>query len=123
MIRCEERAADREYLALGRYYYNNLRDKNNPVTEAHCAELEAIEVRLEKALNQLEQFYQADGKDSDCVIVESEDGPSAAFVAGGEIEEVTLDDVQAFDHDPEQPADPAAEPVPSEENADLPFEG
>ena len=42
VIRCEEKAAEKEYLALGRYYYNNLRDKDNPVTEPHCVELESI---------------------------------------------------------------------------------
>ena len=26
VIRCEEKAAERAYLALGRYYYHNLRD-------------------------------------------------------------------------------------------------
>ena len=35
-IRCQEKAAEKEYLALGRYYYHNLRDKENDVTEAHC---------------------------------------------------------------------------------------
>ena len=46
VIKCEEQAAEKEYLALGRYYYNNLRDPSNAVTEPHCAELEAIEARL-----------------------------------------------------------------------------
>ena len=30
-IRCQEKAAEKEYLALGRYYYNVLRDPDNPV--------------------------------------------------------------------------------------------
>lgn len=106
VIRCEEKAAEREYVALGRYYYNNLRDKNNAVTEAHCVELEAIEERLEKALDQLEQFYQADHND--------------VLAIKGEAEEITLDDVESFDSDPipEQEAEEQAD-----ENANLPFEG
>lgn len=117
VIRCEEKAAEREYVALGRYYYNNLRDKNNAVTEAHCVELEAIEERLEKALDQLEQFYQAD---HNVLVIEGEDGPTAICAIDGEAEEITLDDVESFDSDPipEQEAEEQAD-----ESANLPFEG
>ncbi len=134
VIRCEEAAAEKEYLALGRYYYNNLRDKNNPVTEAHCAELEAIEGRLEKALDQLEQFYQADARDAASIgVIGGEDGPTAMCMSNGEAEEVTLEDVKRFDHDPLEPVpaeqapagQASAEQIPAEsdENAGLPFEG
>ena len=112
-IRCQEKAAEKEYLALGRYYYHNLRDKENDVTEAHCLALDEIEQRLDAALDQLSQCYSA----------------SEAR------EEVTLEDVQAFDQDPAAqaapapveaaPAEeaPAATPAPAEENENLPFEG
>ena len=122
VIRCEEAAAEKEYLALGRYFYNNLRNKGNDVTEAHCAELEEIEARLEKALDQLEQLYQTDG-------------PTALgiFVPEEEKEEITLEDVECFDHDPDlipegAAVEPQETPAPTddgiaEENADLPFEG
>ena len=124
VIRCEEAAAEKEYLALGRYYYNNLRDQNNPVTEAHCAELEAIEGRLEKALDQLEQFYQADSKESASVgIIVGADGPTAVYVRDGEAEEITLEDVKRFDHDPTKAAEEAPVPAQPDENAGLPFEG
>ncbi|MCH5353249.1 MAG: hypothetical protein J1E06_07275 [Acutalibacter sp.] len=126
VIRCEEAAAEKEYLALGRYFYNNLRDKGNDVTEAHCAELEEIEARLEKALDQLEQLYQTE---------------DPIFVPEEEKEEITLEDVECFDHDPdlipegtpaetaEVPAEKPEVPVSAVddgiagENADLPFEG
>lgn len=121
VIRCQEKAAEKEYLALGRYYYHSLRDKENDLTEAHCVALDQIEESLDNALNQLEKFYG--GEDSR--------------------EEVTLEDVQSFDQDPEAapvvgapveaaPAEeaPAAEPAPVqqeaapvEENDSLPFEG
>lgn len=112
-LRCQEKAAEKEYLALGRYYYHNLRDKENDVTEAHCLALDEIEQRLDAALDQLSQCYSA----------------SEAR------EEVTLEDVQAFDQDPAAqaaptpveaaPAEeaPAATPAPAEENENLPFEG
>ena len=125
VIQCEEKAANKEYLALGRYYYNNLRDKSNPVTEPHCAEIETIEARLDKALTELENSYN-----SQLAPVEFED----------ESEEITLEDVECYDEDPmpevgvqeqvsqegdtppeELPVSPeAAEPT---ENDDLPFEG
>lgn len=50
VLRCEERAAQKEYLALGRYYYNTLRDKSNPVAEPHCEALDDIELRIDAAL-------------------------------------------------------------------------
>lgn len=138
VIRCEERAAEREYLALGRYYYNNLRDGSNPVTEAHCAQLDEINARTDRALNQLEQFYQMDKafqeESGSVAVIEGEDGPTAVFVKDGDAEEITLDDVESFDSDPmaeptpapaTAPAPEAAKPLaPAEpgENDNLPFE-
>lgn len=131
VIRCQEKAAEKEYLALGRYYYHSLRDKENPVTEGHCASLDQIERALDSALDQLEKFYGSQEKAR---------------------EEVTLEDVQVFDEAPTAPAEapapgetasPAQQPAPStdagapaegpapqqasqapaEEGTDLPFEG
>lgn len=131
VIRCQEKAAEKEYLALGRYYYHSLRDKENPVTEGHCASLDQIERALDSALDQLEKFYGSQEEAR---------------------EEVTLEDVQVFDEDPTAPveapapgetASPAQQPTPStdagapaegtaprqasqapaEEGTDLPFEG
>ena len=131
VIRSEEHAAEKQYLALGRYYYHNLRDKNDPVTEAHCAELDEIETRLESALSQLDLFYQLDQaqkgevgiidrEDGSIGVISGEDGPTAVFISepsgDGAAEEITLDDVQCYDSDPTEAADPA-------ENDDLPFEG
>lgn len=130
VIRCEEKAAEKQYLALGRYYYHNLRDKNNPVTEAHCADLDEIETRLESALTQLDLFYQMDQaqkSDSGLIgIIRGGDGPTAVFpteaAESGVAEEVTLDDVQCYDSDPAT-SDPAADAADPAENDNLPFEG
>ena len=111
VIRCQEKAAEREYLALGRYYYHSLRDKDNIVTESHCAALDQIEEALDNALDQLEKFY---GKEDQ--------------------EEITLEDVESYDQEPTWEEEPApekepplpqaeAQPAPAEENDDLPFEG
>ncbi len=136
VIRCEEKASQREYLALGRYYYNNLRDSSNSVTESHCAQLDEIEGRLDKALTQLEQFYQQEQNDGITVTIDiakdkaapasgssvgGADGPTAACAkkGGATIEEVTLDGVKEFDHEP-TPEEAAEE---AKETEDLPFEG
>lgn len=93
VIRAQESAAEQQYLALGRYYYNNLRDPSNEVTEGHCAQLDAIEARLDSALTSLEQLYQA----------------APQLVSPEEMEEVDLEDVQEFDADPLETIEPAME--------------
>ena len=56
--RCEERAAEKEYLALGRYYYNALRNKDDAIAEAHCSRIDSIEQRRDAALQELESLAQ-----------------------------------------------------------------
>lgn len=120
VIRCQQKAAEKEYLALGRYYYHNLRDQENAVTEPHCVSLDQIEQDLDKALDQLEKFYGEE---------EQESGR----------EEVTLEDVTEYEQDPvsqeEAPSQACQQPKPQEpqpapqqaepgnENDSLPFEG
>ncbi len=77
VLRCEERAAQKEYAALGRYYYNTLRDKENPVAEPHCEALDAIELRIDAALAMMQAASQ----------------PEA-------YEEVDLCDVEYYDEEP-----------------------
>lgn len=128
VIRCEEKAAERAYLALGRYYYHNLRDADNAVTEPHCIDIEAAEQRIDAAVAKLEALCHEEGEE--------------------EIEEITLDDVRELVPDAQPaPADDAipeglvdeaveaaapasvqpeteAEPVPAEKDAseELPYE-
>ena len=54
VIRCEEKAEERAYLALGRYYYHNLRDAENTVTEPYCIDIEAAQKRIDAAVEKLE---------------------------------------------------------------------
>ena len=58
VIRCEEKAAERAYLALGRYYYNNMRNAANADTEHHCIDIEAAEKRIEDAMQKLEALLR-----------------------------------------------------------------
>lgn len=126
VIRCEERAAEKEYLALGRYYYNALRDKANPVAEPHCEALDAIEARLDAALQDMqarasENYLGSIGPDAYSIgVISGFDDDGACPPAEGEYEEVDLSDVACFDEDPSLP--PAGASAP-EENTTLPFEG
>lgn len=125
-LKFEEKAAEKHYLALGRYYYNNLRDAKNETTEAHCAELDTIQSRINVAMNQLEEYYAEESKKR-----------------AASVEEIDLDDVIEVDADakteqaeaPEEEADTTSNeksetPEPEkesqgadkEENDSLPFE-
>lgn len=138
VIRCEENAAEKEYLALGRYYYNALRDADNPIAESHCARIDQINARRDSALEQLEQLSQEEI--ASIGFIEGEDGPTAVFLAGktksgsifrfrkgqGEMtvtpgddedaEEIDLSDVECFDSDPTLPQ-PETAPVEAVEVA------
>lgn len=141
VIRCQERAAEKEYIALGRYYYNALRDKNNPVAEPHCANIDKLQAQRDSALEQLEQTV----REGQVTVAENEDGPTATifhFEKGPvEItvsrdpkpetsEEIDLAGVECFDHDP-MPEDNGDKvdftfnpPVdPPTDDIELPFEG
>ena len=128
VIRCEEQAAEKQYLALGRYYYNNLRDKNNSVTEAHCGELEAIEARLDAALLQLEKFYSLEETKTDSLREEIdledvqclEEPPKAQEIPSSLPEEEEL--LPAQEEAVSAPLQEEAVPAAPSENDDLPFE-
>ena len=83
VIRCEEKAEERAYLALGRYYYHNLRDAENTVTEPYCIDIEAAQKRIDAAVEKLEALTREDDSEA-------------------EEEEITLDDVQEYTPTPEE---------------------
>lgn len=127
VIRCQERAAEREYLALGRYYYNAMRDKENTVAEEHCKRLDQIQAQLDSTLESLEQAVRDRAEAASIGVASGEDGTLFHFGGGPfeitvkrdvvyhpedeDSEEIDLSDVESFDHDPmpEAPASPAAE--------------
>lgn len=86
VLRCKKRAIEKEYLALGRYYYNALRDKNNSITEGHCANIDQHQDDVDRILNTLEgleqaAFFSSDGKSAASIaVISGADGPSAVFV-------------------------------------------
>lgn len=57
VIRREEQISEKAYIALGKYYYHNLRDVNDPVTEPHCAAVEESSRRMDRAITRLEEIF------------------------------------------------------------------
>lgn len=139
VIRCQERAAEKEYLALGRYYYNALRNKGDQVTEDHCARLDKINALLDSTLESLEKSVR-EPEASSVAVIGGYDGPTTVHVkepkedgtifhfGGGPLEitvtrdvvyhpedenseEIDLSDVESFDHDPMPEETPAPAPV------------
>ncbi len=57
VIRREERISEKAYIALGKYYYHNLRDENDPVTEPHCVAIDQASRRMDRAITRLEDLF------------------------------------------------------------------
>lgn len=57
VISCEEKNCDRAYIALGRYYYHNLRDASNPMTEPYAVEIDISEEKIARTVEHLEKLY------------------------------------------------------------------
>ena len=129
VIRAQEKAAQAEYLALGRYYYHALRDKENAVTEPHCAALDRIESELDNALDQLNTIYGGDGP-VEVITLEGVEPLTEApeDLAVEEAAPVETAPVAAEAAPPVQPAAASQEAAPTEavlteDNDSLPFEG
>lgn len=58
VIRDEEQRANEAYIALGKYYYHNLRNAENNETEFYCAEVDNAERRLQRAEQKLAELTQ-----------------------------------------------------------------
>ena len=116
VIRCEEKAAERAYLALGRYYYHNLRDAANAETENYCVGIEVAEQRIEDAMLKLEELNREEENVAISVAeiglpdVQVQAEPAEESVPEGFVDEA----VEAVE---------AAEEVPAEKDAseDLPY--
>ena len=122
VIRCQQKAAEKEYLALGRYYYHSLRDQENGVTEPHCAALDAIEQELDRALDQLERLYgedpQPQGEEITLEGVEELDAPPQEACCG----ETAVEEPAAEEPVPQEPVEEAPQQA-GDDNDSLPFEG
>ena len=88
-IRCQEQAAEKEYLALGRYYYNALRGKDSPVAEEHCKRLDEINALLDATLKSLEETVRA--REAAAIgIIGGADGPTAIYISDSQTKTVSV---------------------------------
>lgn len=56
VIRNEETKANQAYIALGKYYFNNLRKEDNEETEFYCKSIDHANHRIERALTKLDEL-------------------------------------------------------------------
>lgn len=62
IIHEEENHANQAYIALGKYYFHNLRDEENNETEFYCVEIDHAERRIQRAEMKLEELTQYDSE-------------------------------------------------------------
>ena len=62
VIHEEENKANQAYIALGKYYFHNLRDAENNETEFYCVEIDRAERRLQRAEMKLDELTQYDSE-------------------------------------------------------------
>lgn len=110
VIRKEERAAEKAYIALGKYYYHTLRDELNPITEPHCAAVDNATRRMDRAMSRLESMcFQEEG--NSCP-----EGGCASCGYDCDMREDSWEEEDAeFHEEPETACPCAAEEAPSEE--------
>ena len=60
VIRNEEDNADQAYIALGKYYFHNLRDPKNSETEFYCQEIDYANRRINRAMMKLDELTGED---------------------------------------------------------------
>lgn len=65
VIKNERENQARAYIALGKYYFRNLRDPQNEETERFCKAVEVSEKRMKKAFNKLDEITAPAGCDDD----------------------------------------------------------
>lgn len=65
VIKNERENEARAYVALGKYYFQNLRDAQNEETESLCSAVEAADKRIKKAFDKLDELTAEEGFEDD----------------------------------------------------------
>jgi len=65
VIKSERENEARAYVALGKYYFQKLRDPNNEETEPQCRAVDSSEQRMKKAFTKLDEITAPDDCDED----------------------------------------------------------
>ncbi|MDP4119586.1 MAG: hypothetical protein Q8876_00805 [Bacillota bacterium] len=58
VMRTENDAINRNFIALGKYYYDNLRDTQNSENEEICTSIDAAKIRVEKAKERYQRLLE-----------------------------------------------------------------
>ena len=103
VIKSEEKNIDRAYIALGKYYFNHLRDKGLEEPERHCAALENSKRRLDRALTKLEELTEDDDEE------DYEEYDDCAGCHGDCYDCYAGDESDYPEDEPERPEAPAAD--------------
>lgn len=64
VIRNEEKKADQAYIALGKYYFRNLRDSETEQTEKYCRIIDESSKRIDRAITKLEEIRDQEKESS-----------------------------------------------------------
>lgn len=65
VIKNERENADRAYVSLGKYYFENLRNTQNEETESLCKSVEVASQRMKKAFQKLDEITVSEDDDED----------------------------------------------------------
>lgn len=65
VIKNERENEARAYVALGKYYYENLRDRQNEETEHLCRAVDFSDARIKKAFSKMDELTAPEGCDED----------------------------------------------------------
>ena len=94
VIRNERENQSRAYIALGKYYYSNLRDPENETTEPLCRQAETADRRLHRAYAKLddltvpaEEESREQPQEEDDRYEDLDDGPAGEEAADDEAED------------------------------------
>ena len=111
VIRREERISEKAYIALGKYYYHNLRDENDPVTEPHCVAVDQASRRLDRAITRLEDlFAKPEQTQDECSECEFDCNSCQGFCGNDEEEDTCCQEAAAPEATCDCCSSPAEEP-------------
>ena len=109
VIKNEEQNAEKAYIALGKYYYRNLRNAENEETESHCCVIDNANQKIDKAITRLEELTreeQTEKNGAGCADCASDCDDCPYFEDYDH--QVSMEDLKAEDaaEDEEEPQEP-----------------
>ena len=105
VIKNERENEARSYVALGKYYFQNMRDPNNEETEHQCKAIDSSEQRMKKAFTKLDEITAPDDCEEDACADCNDDCDYCPYCGESEEEkeENTTSGVQSEPYDDDFP--------------------